>query len=930
MEHFARTSEGSGRSRLSVVAIALCLAVGVFALAGQVTGSRLPAWMIPGAAVTDSATAVSLVLIGLALILTGSPDGSLVPRRIGRTLAAAVAVAGTVELVVHAAGGPPGLGVPLFPEWSTGAAGWDAATAAAVAAMACGVALLDAGTVPATAGALVAVVGLITAGYGLADGDAMAYPTGVGLVAAWVAVLTVRPDRAFARVLTGPGRHTRVPTAAVIAAVVLLAGPAAARSGVVDPATAAVAALVTALFTGLVLEGGATRRDSRTNASEGEQRFHRLVLGAPDAMVIVDERGLITLVNQQTERLFRYRADELVGRPVEVLIPEQFRRNHIRHRHEYLTSPSYRGMGVGLALIGQRSDGSQFPVEISLAPLETEQGVLVSAAIRDTSERRRTERALALARDEALAAVRLKSQFVAMVSHEIRTPMNGVIGLTDLLAETPLNPSQQRYVQSIRASGEALLTIINDILDFSKIEAGKVELVDTDFALDQVLTEVVHAAAEAARDKDVDVIAYYPPSLPVAVRGDAGRLRQALLNLLGNAVKFTERGSVVLRAQPLPGDDEDGRVRVGFAVDDTGIGIAPADLPSLYEPFSQVEAASNRRFGGTGLGLTITRQLVELMGGELEVTSEPGRGSRFCFTLAFDSRPDADEPAPRALSGRRLLLVCEHPAGRDLIVEHSRAWGMVPEVEADVGAALDLLHAACRDEPFDVVAIDQQLAGRGTADLTAAIANDENLSDMVTVVLTSGSYLDEQRAIKAGATAVLPKPINPAQLQECLVTALDPTARNAVGATPVPVQRDRTEAGKGTILLAEDNEINQMVAVGILTKLGYQVDIAGNGLEVLALVDAKPYVAILMDCQMPQMDGFTATAELRRRPTHDELPPIIAMTAGALAADKQACLAAGMDDYVAKPVDPVTLRNTLEKWTQRHRGHLGRRGVGPS
>ncbi|WP_344800391.1 response regulator, partial [Actinokineospora diospyrosa] len=763
----------------------------------------------------------------------------------------------------------------------------------------------------------------------VADGHAMSLPAGVGVVAVWVAVLAARSDLSAVGNPAGPNRVAADRFGSAAAAVVLLAGPLLAAVGVVDAAVPAAALLVVVPLATLAHANGRSRPTAEAVPFEGEQRFHRLVLGAPDAMVIVDERGLITLVNQQTERLFRYRADELVGKPVEVLIPEQFRRDHVRNRHEYLTSPSHRGMGVGLELVGQRSDGSQFPVEISLAPLATDQGVLVSAAIRDTSERREAEQALAAARDEALAAVRVKSQFVAMVSHEIRTPMNGVIGLTDLLLDTPLDASQQRYAQSIRASGRALLTIINDILDFSKAEAGKVELVETEFAMDQVLGEVVHAAVEAARDKDIEVVGHYPPELPIRLRGDAGRLRQVLLNLLGNAVKFTERGSVVLRAE-LQGVDEDGRVRICFAVEDTGIGIAVAELPSLCEPFSQVETAANRRFGGTGLGLAITRELVGLMGGELEVASEPGRGSRFSFTMPFDRAPEADAPASQHLAGRRLLLLDDNPTTRDLITRHSWAWGMVLTSETDLTSMLDRLRAAEPREPFDVVVINQHVANRRGLDLVAEIAADADLAHIGTVLLTSGSYQDDQRAIEAGASAVLPKPINPSQLYNCLVGLLDPPAGPATGATSFPVQRGSSEVNGEMILLAEDNEINQMVAVGILTKLGYQVDVADNGLEVLRLVGTKPYAAILMDCQMPEMDGLTATVELRRRGEATGVPPIIAMTAGALAEDKQACLDAGMDDYVTKPVDPVVLRNTLEKWIQRTRNPLGRHGVGQS
>ncbi|PPK66138.1 response regulator [Actinokineospora auranticolor] len=926
-----RSSAHGHQARVVTFATASLTAVGVAALVGYAVDSRVLASLVPGGATVDLMTAICLVLLAIALRLVVPTGGSPARRWAGQAIAAAVAVTGIVAFMTTVGDHPsPADAVPFDEQiraWAVGTGTPTAVAAAAVALAACGVIALDVDTVLSTAAAVVAVVAVVAGGHGPGNSRAMALPAGVGVVAVWVAVLAARSDRPSVRNLAGPNGTAAGRLASAVAAVVLLAGPPLAAVGVVDAAISAAALLVVVLAAVLALANERARPSAESIALEGEQRFHRLVLGAPDAMVIVDERGLITLVNQQTERLFRYRADELVGKPVEVLIPEQFRRDHVRNRHEYLTSPSHRGMGVGLELVGQRRDGSQFPVEISLAPLETDQGVLVSAAIRDTSERREAEQALAAARDEALAAVRVKSQFVAMVSHEIRTPMNGVIGLTELLLDTPLDASQQRYAQSIRASGRALLTIINDILDFSKVEAGKVELVETEFAMDQVLGEVVHAAVEAARDKDIEVVGHYPPELPIGLRGDAGRLRQVLLNLLGNAVKFTERGSVVLRAEP-QGVTEDGGVRICFAVEDTGIGIAAADLPSLYEPFSQVEAAANRRYGGTGLGLAITRQLVGLMGGELEVTTEPGRGSRFSFALPFGRAPEADAPASRHLSGRRLLLLDDNPTTRDLITRHSRAWGMVATSDADLTTTLDRLRTAEAQEPFDLVVINQHVADRGGLDLVSAIAADADLAHIDTVLLTSGSYQDDQRAIAAGASAVLPKPINPAQLHTCLVGLLAPAEGPATGSTPLPVQRGRAEGGGETILLAEDNEINQMVAVGILTRFGYQVDVADNGLEVLRMVGTKPYAAILMDCQMPEMDGLTATVELRSRGGAGEIPPIIAMTAGALAEDRQACLDAGMDDYVTKPVDPVVLRNTLEKWIQRSRNPVGGRGIG--
>ncbi|MFC4070355.1 PAS domain-containing hybrid sensor histidine kinase/response regulator [Actinoplanes subglobosus] len=651
-----------------------------------------------------------------------------------------------------------------------------------------------------------------------------------------------------------------------------------------------------------------------TDAKRAEQRFRQLIFSAPDAMVITGADRIIRLVNDQTERLFGYTAADLIGRPVETLIPPRLRIHHDEDMRQYLADPSPRRMGLGRDLCALRRDGSEFPVEISLAPLDTDEGILVSASIRDVSERVRTEQALATARDEALAAAAAKSQFVAMVSHEIRTPMNGVIGLTKLLLDTPLQPVQRRYGESIRASAQALLAIINDILDFSKIEAGKATLAEADFDLGDLLEQVAHAGAAAARDKAIDIVGYYPPDLPAIVHGDEGRLRQVLLNLVGNAVKFTQQGEIVIRVDPL-GQVGGGRRRYGFSVSDTGIGIDAGQITRMFEPFTQADGTISREFGGTGLGLTISRQLVELMGGTLQADSEPGVGSRFHFTVALGAVEPTPAPHPRhaGLAGRRLLIADSNATSRTFLSEHVQAWGMRVTTVDNAEAALDRLSTACRDgEPHDIAVIDHHVPRLDAVELITDMGALPDIRPRPFCVLLSRDPSAEHRLTDHTGVDVLAKPIGPSVLFDYLMSRFGPAVPAVEEHRPSPAPAGR----RGRILLAEDNEINQLVAVDTLAGLGYDTDIAANGAEAVELAATGDYVAILMDCQMPRLDGYQATEQLRAHEPPDRHTPIIAMTAGVLAEDRQRAFQAGMDDFLAKPIDPDKLRATLEHWTQ--------------
>jgi PAS domain S-box-containing protein len=657
----------------------------------------------------------------------------------------------------------------------------------------------------------------------------------------------------------------------------------------------------------------AVARDTtaQRQAADDQARLAGIVESTDDAIISKTLDGTITTWNRAAERIFGYRADQAIGRSIRMIFGDE---------HDEILERVARGESVtGHENVWRRADGVIVHIGLTASPIRDSGGTVVGAAsiARDTTQQHNAEERLrellqdlARARDEALAAAQIKSQFVAMVSHEIRTPMNGVIGLTALLLNTPLQATQQRYVEAIRASGRTLLSIINDILDFSKIESGKIVLAEADFALDDLVEEVAQVATEAGRGKDLQIQATYPPHLPNRVRGDEGRLRQALLNLLGNAVKFTEHGEVLLHAEPAGAAHPGG---ITFVVSDTGIGMTPVDLAGIFEPFSQVDAATDREFGGTGLGLSICEQLVQLMGGRLDATSEPGRGSRFTFTIplaAAAEAPARPRPTSDMMRGRRLLVVDGSDARRRMMAEHCNAWGLTATAAADGRTALaELRDGTARAQPYEFAIVDLHLPDIEGSRLTERITTDPAIDTPILILLTSGSYDEEQVAIAAGAATALPKPIGPSQLYNGLLEILDPQP-----AAAHPPVADRTAGTHGLVLLAEDNAINQLVAVDTLEMLGYRVDVARNGLEALELAGAKTYQAVLMDCQMPKMDGFAATTELRSREGDGRHTPVIAMTAGALAEDRERCFAAGMDDYLSKPIDPDQLNAALERW----------------
>jgi PAS domain S-box-containing protein len=663
-----------------------------------------------------------------------------------------------------------------------------------------------------------------------------------------------------------------------------------------------------------------------TDRLSARDQVEQLFQLSADFMAVADFGGCLVLTNPVWSACLGIGPEELLGRRFE----EVFHGSDEADRRRVADQLGRLVSDPGVATFENRyvrEDSARILLWTAASDPDRR---LIYAVGRDITAQKELQNALAETRDEALEASRLKSEFVATMSHEIRTPMNGVIGLTDLLLGTPLTETQRRYVEGVRTAGDALLTVINDILDFSRIEAGRLLLDKVDFRLEDVVDDVVTLVRQNASAKGLELSVEYEPGVPFALNGDPGRLRQILLNLAHNAVKFTEHGGVSIAVTP-GRPRSDGQVPVNFAVTDTGIGIEPGRLDLLFEPFRQADEGTSRAYGGTGLGLSISRRLADLMGGTIRATSSPGRGATFVAELVFAPAADWGRSVRgRDARGLAVLIVDDNEVNRLVMTTQLTRWGMRPVAAASAGEAMDLL--TNRSAPaggYDLAVVDMHMPDQDGIGLIAEIRRTPAVAGLPIILLTSGEEIAEQIADAHGISARLTKPVRQSDLFGALTrvgvptlevepaAADGPASGAAVAPTvdpgPAPDGPGPSRSGGFHLLLVEDNDINQTVALGILSQLGYRVDVAGHGEQALTMTEQHSYDAILMDCQMPVMDGYRATVELRRRPGTRTVP-IIAMTAATFAADRQRCFDSGMDDFIAKPVRAATLQATLNRW----------------
>ena len=732
--------------------------------------------------------------------------------------------------------------------------------------------------------------------------NGVAWPISLTLLA--VAVWVLRPEVEASGTDRVPG--FALPAFGAAVALIILFVASFGHLGRPAVALATVTLLVAAVRMGMTVREAQVLKTAR---------FRSLIDKTWDLITVIEADLRVAYVTPSSERVLGYPPGELEGKPFMDFVHPEDAQRVVAH----LSGLADEASATEVFEVRMRhADGEYRILDWNAADLLDDPGVngyVLNGG--DVTEARQAAEDLVAARDAALVASRTKSEFVSTLSHEIRTPMNGVIGLTDLLLQTDLSSDQLELASGVKVSAESLLVIINDILDFSKMEAGKLDIEEVPVNLPNVVDDVGRILAGAAHAKGIELLVDVSPDVPAALLGDETRIRQVLLNFGSNAVKFTSEGEVVVRVGVLHRSSE--RAALHFEVVDTGIGIKPEDQERLFSAFVQADSSTTRRFGGTGLGLTISRQLIELMGGKLGLISAPGQGSTFWFDISLrlsEEVPSLERATdPRTLSGQRALVVDDNDTNRRILRQQLLSWGVEAVEAVDGFQALEIAGLAVQEgRGFDLGVVDLNMPGMDGMELARALKADPSTSSTTLFLLSSsGHRLDSAESHLGGFAASLTKPVRASELFDCLITSLH-AGSGLEAPEAATAARSETSEVQGMILLVEDNKVNQLVGSKVLESLGYEFTIANNGREAVEAVTSRGYDAILMDCQMPEMDGYEATATIRRMAGPIGHTPIIAMTAAAMDGDREKCMAAGMDDFITKPVRLEAVSTALERW----------------
>lgn len=666
----------------------------------------------------------------------------------------------------------------------------------------------------------------------------------------------------------------------------------------------------------------AYRNDKRRKIAEqqlvkSESRIRSIVENVVDAIITINHEGIVQTFNPAAEKIFGYSANEIIGENIRSLVPEPHKSIHDGYIRRYLETGENAIIGKTRELSGMRKGQTIFPMEISVSEMRLGEEISFIGIVRDISQRKLIEAELIKAREDAEKANRAKSDFLAVMSHEIRTPMNGILGMTQLALDTDLTPEQRDSLNMVLYAADSLLSIINDILDFSKIEAGKLDLDYSDFHLRDRLEELVQSLAIRASQKNLELILRVDDGVPEVVTGDIGRLRQIIVNLMGNAIKFTETGEILLSVGF--GSQFGDEVELKFEISDTGIGIPGEKQKMIFNPFTQVDFSTTRKYGGTGLGLAITSQLVELMKGRIWVESELGKGSTFHFTCKMGVKSFVssafETPDLSVLKEIKILVVDDNDTNRKILEKKLRKWGMVPQSAKSALIAIQMLNDSLRlNDPFKIALVDVMMPEMDGFELARIIRNQEELSETNIIIMSSANPAGGCDICRdLGVQAYLRKPLNSNDLLQSISIALKPPGSHGAPNHGYRSVEAVFQIEPLKILLAEDNIVNQKLAKALLEKKGHSVTIANNGLEALNKLSSEAFDLVLMDVQMPEMDGLEATRTIRNlseKAIRDI--PIIAMTAHAVKGDEEMCLNAGMDGYVSKPISRSQLFETIK------------------